>query len=431
MANQMQQMDYAPRPQMQQYYGMYNQGYNYPTEYDPNYMNPYNYSYLQYQQQNYYQGYPPMMGQNTMPMPAVSSGANVGQTPRPRPETAKATPVKSEGIINFNMVVPPTTTKTVKEVKESSKPTAKPDLKKPEPLKEVKKEVKKVVKETTKETVPAKSKVPQATQQKPKEIAKAKEDKMKEDIKVREVIKQKEDIPSIVAVKTDLMRFEEITKNLKGGAFSYEIILRIGSELKICHTKPTLLLEGVTNRALEFRDPITGEKKESKMQRRQKTEIEIQIDNEAKAQKKKLEESASKVDTEADLKFALNKLTPDNYSVTYKTIWDLTIKFPDIAVDAIFKKAWSEQNYIPLYGTLCKEIIYNELKKPKDTKLEKGLIKNSKIRGKILEKCHDTFKGRKKLREELKASSKKELTDDELDYFHHRMFFGSTFLFNS
>lgn len=412
-------MEYAPRvPIQQQYYPPYSQGYYpYQTDYGQGYPY-YEYSGMQYQQQNpYYSQYQPVIRQGTTPMAPMTT------VPRPRPEAMKTAPIKNEGIIDVNMVVTPTVAqKTVKEVVKSNQ---KVDLKRPEPLKEQKKEVKKVVDVAKPKPAVQKSKdIPQKTKELPQKTKEVKKEKKEEESKAKE--KVKEDIAPIKEkVKSDLMRFEELVKDLKGGAFTYEVIIKIGAELKICHEKPTPELEQIINRQSEFRDPVTGERKENKMQRRQKTEIEIQIDNEAKEQKKKLEDSVNKIDKEGEFKLALNKLTPDNYNVMFRTIWEQTEKSPDVAVDVIFKKAWSEQKYIPLYGTLCKEIIYKQLGKDLDAKFEKDLLKSSEIRDKILKKCHSTFTERRNIRTKLKENSKKELTEEELDYFHKRMFFGS------
>jgi len=408
-------MEYSPRTaiQRQQYFLQYNQSlYHYHPDYGQ--YPYYDYSGMQYSQQ------PPYYAQY---QPIVETMSGMTPAPRPRPEVSKPPPVKTEGIIDVNMVVPAMVAQKV--VKEVAKSNQKVELKRPEPLKEQKKEVKKVADTTKQKSAPQKPiDTPQKTKEASPKAKETKEEKKAEKNQVKE--KMMEDIAPIKEkVQSDLMKFEEIIKDLKGGAFTYEVIVRIGTELKICHAKPTPALEQIINRQSEFRDPITGERKENKMQRRQKTEIEIQIDNEAKAQKKKLDESASKVDKEGELKLALNKLTPDNYSVMFKTIWELTEKLPDTAVDVIFKKAWNEQNYISLYGTLCKNIIYKQLGKGLNDKIDKKLLKSSDIRKKILYTCHLTFTKRREIRTELKDSSKKELTEEELDYLHNKKFFGS------
>eukprot|EP00826_Nyctotherus_ovalis_P004316 TRINITY_DN10925_c0_g3_i1.p1 TRINITY_DN10925_c0_g3~~TRINITY_DN10925_c0_g3_i1.p1 ORF type:complete len:454 (-),score=134.59 TRINITY_DN10925_c0_g3_i1:1697-3058(-) len=414
MANQMPMMDYNTRMSMpQQYpYGPFNQPmYNYQMDYDPSYDAYYQYSAnMTYPQSAYYPGYSHV---NPQAPPVTIQG-----TSKPRAEPAKSVPSKSEEIINVNVVVAPPPAQKGKEV---AKGAPKTELKRPEPVKEQKKEIKKGVKEAAALTKPKEAK---GAAQKPKEIKKEIKKEVKKETK--KAAKQKEEKPEVKKEITDMIRFTDITKNTKNNVLTYEVILRIGKELLICQKKPSFLLDDVLTREVESRDLSTGRKTEIKLQRRAKTEIEILIDNEAKAQKKKLEESASKDDKEGELIFALNRLTPDNYSVLFKSIWELTSGLQETAVDAIFKKAWRETDYIPLYGTLCKEIICTELKRPLDSKLEKEVIVKSSIRSKILNKCHETFRERAELKKRIIKNSKKELTPEEIDYFHRKMFFGST-----
>lgn len=398
--------------------------YDYPQDYSE-YQH---YSYPPYQQPSYPRQYYPVNTPNIPP--------NYQPRPQPSVHNTPPPPTKTGSIIKTDVVVTPTVVdkeaKAIAAMKEAAKNLPEFRPKKSETPKEEAKQLPtlskpKLTEQKVKEPETKKIKVEPKVEEKKEDVKEAK-------IKIipqeeTKVISKEEKAPSLVSIpqkKSDLQIFREITKNSQKNDFTYEIIVKIGSELAVCHMKPKLLVEDLLNR------PMLNGRKElvtrEALTRRVKTEEEKTIERDAKAREKLLAESAKVQDDKGDLKLALNKLTPENYTTMAEKIWKLkgkSAEVSEILVDLIFKKAWSEQKYIGLYGKLCKGIICRELKVP-ESKLSKNEMKKSKFRDSIITKCQKTFDNRSTLKEDLKTSSKTELSEDEIELIHRKMIFGST-----
>lgn len=484
MTNPMNPVDYTARMPIQQQYYPGTMSYGFQPGYEQMFAPYYPYANMPYQTQaGYFPSYPSinpsMVGGMAQPInpqlnPKPTSTA-MPTTSTPRPEPVKSSTRRTEGIINANIVVPTNVVRkgsSATEPKEVVNNIPKAELKKPEPLKDQKKEVKKQLRETAppskpkdqksesvkgKEDKKAKEEPKHKEEKKMKEEKKTKDDKMvKEEIKKEPKLKEmKENIAfnNLTKPKTgksDLEVFGEIMNNVNDSVLTYDAILRIGTELKLCQMEPSLLVNDVLERETELHNPSTGEKKVIKLKRREKTEQEKKIEEDAKRQKEHIDKMKNVEDMEGDIKLALNKLTPDNYDIMFKNIWELksnlekrmkqakgegkSEKTENVLVEQIFKKAWSEPKYIALYGTLCKEIIYKEVSNQSDSagsdsKQSRDIMKGSQFRIEIIRKCQHTFEHRQNIREDLKKNSKKDLTDDELDYLHNQILFGSIFVF--
>jgi hypothetical protein len=96
--------------------------------------------------------------------------------------------------------------------------------------------------------------------------------------------------------------------------------MRIGAELSVTRKEPVLLTTDVLTRRRELREvslPSSGKKRSDYVARRPETEEEKKMKTDAKEQLKLLEERSKKPNDAGDIKLALNKLTPENYSKVF------------------------------------------------------------------------------------------------------------------
>jgi len=315
--------------------------------------------------------------------------------------------------------------KEVKEVKEKKK-EGKKDNKSDTPKKKKNVEVKHVKDiETVKDT--------------PKIETASKEDtirKVKDDV-VKEKAIQKSEAAGIVESKqedSDLSKLKNILSKVGSTtkrAFTYELIIQIGREIKICKQKPILLAKDIFSRRTELNEVQVGSpinKRSKGFERKAETEEVKKLKIDAKNQLERVTEEAKIEDIEGDIKLALNKLTPDNYQKIFKIIYELkskSEKTQEAFVDLVYKRAKSEQKYIEIYGNLCKDIVCKELNiDPKKTLSESTTLKSSSGAAIIL-KVKSAFAKRNEFKEEIKAS-KQDLTQEEVDNYNRDAIFGST-----
>ena len=178
----------------------------------------------------------------------------------------------------------------------------------------------------------------------------------------------------------------------------------------ICKRKPKLLIKGLLDRKVELRDsyshgqgdkrpynktnrgpPPAAKPEETKFERKEKSELEKQMEVQATEYLKK-----EKTDTvRGDIKLALNKLTPDNYTIVFDDIAKLRAKTedaPKILVEIIFRKAWKEQKYIRVYARLCNDLVNREWEA--SGKAGPRKLTHSQFRTSIIHCCEDTFRNR-------------------------------------
>jgi len=285
------------------------------------------------------------------------------------------------------------------------------------------------VKEVLKEPVKHVQEINFKKSTKEESISTAHKDERRDEEKKSCITSKEKTIASTTIIKkSDMEKLLEIIKDLPEGRFTYEAIKRIGAELDICHKKPILLHKEILTRFMhDGKKPIEGK---GILMRREKTEEEKRIEKDAQEHAKLLAEKAKTQDVEGEIKLALNKLTPENYEVMFDRIWNLkskSSKASEVLLNRIFKKAWSEPTYIELYGRLCKELICREVNIPY-SKLSKSKIKESKFRDKIITECQITFNNRNKLKTDLKNTSKEDVNDEEIDFTHRKLLFGSIIL---
>lgn len=168
------------------------------------------------------------------------------------------------------------------------------------------------------------------------------------------------------SLAADIKKLTEILKDVKGKRLPYKTILRIGHELEVCQVPPTLIFSNVLTRPMRG-----GNRQPSPYQpsitRREKTEEEKRIDEDAKMRREFLNEAARLSSDKEEFMDALNKLTPNNFVPIAEKIWtrkEKSKESSDTLVDCLFKKTWKESTYIGIYAKLCKEIISRESQVP-------------------------------------------------------------------
>lgn len=230
----------------------------------------------------------------------------------------------------------------------------------------------------------------------------------------------------------DLLKLKEILSKRKTTkrAFAYELIMEIGRELKICRRRPVLLAKDLLGRATELYE-VSGSptsRKSQNIERKAEPEEVKKLKMDAKTQLERITEEAKTENDEKEIKFALNKLTPDNYGKQFAAMHVLKSKSDELQkmlVDMLFKKAWREQKYIELYGRLCKDFVCKELGLDPKKKVSPQATLKSCFGAAIVAKLTSAFQKRNEFKEEVKAL-KQDYTDEEVYYDHRNMLFGST-----
>eukprot|EP00826_Nyctotherus_ovalis_P047504 TRINITY_DN5469_c0_g4_i2.p1 TRINITY_DN5469_c0_g4~~TRINITY_DN5469_c0_g4_i2.p1 ORF type:complete len:535 (-),score=190.38 TRINITY_DN5469_c0_g4_i2:706-2265(-) len=230
---------------------------------------------------------------------------------------------------------------------------------------------------------------------------------------------------------SDLSKLKEILNKKKTTkrAFTYEVIMEIGRELKICRRRPVLLAKDLLGRTTELYD-ISGSpvgKKPQNIERRAEPEEVTKLKMDAKNQLERITEEAKVENDEKEIKFALNKLTPDNYGKQLTLIYALKSKSDELQkmlINMLFKKAWSEQKYIELYGNLCKDFVCKELGLDPKKNVSPLATAKSSFGAAIVARLTDAFEKRNEFKEEIKAL-RQDYTDEEVYFNHRNMLFGS------
>jgi hypothetical protein len=245
-------------------------------------------------------------------------------------------------------------------------------------------------------------------------------------IKEQATVESKQEDSDLLKLKSILSKMKPISEK----AFEYNLIIQIGEELKICKQKPVLLAKDVIDRATELNEVQVGSlanRKPKRLERKTETEEVKKLRIDAKNQLERVTEEAKIEDSERDLKLALNKLTPDNYRRIFKIIYDLkskSEKTQEVFIDLVYKRARSEQKYIELYGTLCKDAVCVELNIDPKRTLSESITLKSSTGAAIISKVKSAFEKRKEFKEEIKAW-KQDLTQEEIDYYNRNAIFGS------
>lgn len=229
--------------------------------------------------------------------------------------------------------------------------------------------------------------------------------------------------------------------------FSYDLIMEI-KDFKVCSKPPSLLIVDVLTRKKEMREVAIAKRGQKSSYTTQREHVVPTISPvnrraetaEEKDMKSKAKETLDMISTREknstdanEIKLLLNKLTPDNYDKIIESIAKMPAKSEEtskLLVEVIFKKAWSEQKYISLYGKLCKEMIYRELRVPLDKKMTSKQLKDSKFRTSIIAMCELTFHTRKALKESIQqpADPAKKLSPEDIEeikFWQRKKLFGS------